>query len=167
MEKPGWLQGVSLMPLVRGACQEVREEIFAELNYPVCYEPQRAVRTRRWKYVLRCHDRGRPVLPDCDDSASKDFLIDRGWQEQESAAERLYDLVYDPHETCNLAGDPRHGQVLAQMRARLERWRRETGDPLLEGRWMVPPETAGVADPDELSPREAPAHPARRFLGIE
>ena len=76
---PDWLQGTSLRPLVEGA-DSVREAVYGEINYHVCYEPQRALRTERWKYIRRLHARARPVLPDCDDSASKDYLLDRGWK---------------------------------------------------------------------------------------
>ena len=167
IEAPAWLQGTSLLPLVNGERDAVREEVFAEVNYHVCYEPQRAVRTARWKYILRLHDRSRPLLPDCDDSLSKDFMLAHGWREREEAEERLYDLFYDPHETRNLAADPAYAEVLAALRERLARWRQDTDDPLLREPFFMPPQTAQVADPDELSPRDAPAQSARAFLGIE
>ena len=166
MSAPEWLQGESLLPLVNGERAAVREEVFAEVNYHVCYEPQRAVRTARWKYILRLHDRARPVLPDCDDSLSKDFMLAHGWREREDPEERLYDLFYDPHETRNIVADPACAEVLAALRERLARWRKDTVDPLLREPFFMPPETAQVADPDELSPRDAPAHSARAFLGI-
>ncbi len=165
IEKPEWVQGVSLLPLLGSDPKEVRDEVFGEINYHVCYEPQRAVRTKRWKYIRRLHPRARPVLPDCDDSLSKDFLLAKGWREREEAEERLYDLVADPHEMHNLAG--KAAGVLGEMRDRLERWRRDTDDPLLGAPFFMPPETAVVSDPDALSPREAEAFPARAFLGIE
>ena len=163
LERPEWLQGVSLLPLVEGR-GEVREEVFAEINYHVCHEPQRAVRTRRWKYIRRLHPRARPVLPNCDDSPSKDFLLARGWGESEEAVERLYDLAADPLEQRNVAADAAHGKALDEMRRRLERWQRETGDPLLHRPFLEPPASAVVADPGALSPRTAPTFPAREFL---
>ena len=165
IEKPEWVQGVSLLPLLGPDPKEVRDEVFGEINFHVCYEPQRAVRTKGWKYIRRLHPRGRPVLPDCDDSLSKDFLLAKGWRGREEAEERLYDLVADPHEMHNLAG--KAAGVLDEMRDRLERWRRDTDDPLLAEPFFTPPETAVVSDPDALSPREAEAFPARAFLGIE
>ncbi len=163
---PDWLQGTSLRPLVEGA-DSVRAAVFAEINYHVCYEPQRAVRTARWKYIQRQHDRARPVLPDCDDSLSKDYLLDNGWAEREEAAERLYDVVFDPNEAHNLAADPTYADVLDELRAQLHSWREQTGDPLLEQPVFMPPETAQIADPDERSPRKAPAHSARTLLGLD
>ena len=155
IEPPPWLQGVSFMPLVRGEAQEVREEVFAEVNWHAAYEPLRAVRTRRWKYIKRYDGRTRPVLPNCDDSPSKDVWMAHGWADRAPAAEALYDLVFDPNEVNNLARDPAHAHVLADMRARLQRWMEETDDPLLRG--PVPaPKGAKANNPDGILPGEEP-----------
>jgi arylsulfatase A-like enzyme len=153
IERPDWLQGNSLMPLMRGEAEEINEEIFAEVNYHAAYEPQRAVRTRRWKYIRRYDDRPGPVLPNCDDGLSKDLWLQYGWRERTTAAEQLYDLIFDPHEVHNLAGNPAMAEVLATMRNRLDRWMQATDDPLLYGPVPAPP-GARVNDPDGLSPRE-------------
>ena len=42
VEAPDWLQGASLMPLVRGETERLHEAIFAEMTYHAAYEPQRA-----------------------------------------------------------------------------------------------------------------------------
>jgi arylsulfatase A-like enzyme len=148
---PPWLQGRSLLPLVRGDADQINEEIYAGVTYHAAYEPQRAVRTERWKYIRRFDGRERPVLPNCDDSLSKDVLLAAGWQDRPMEAEALYDLVFDPQEHANLASDSRYAQVLDNMRGRLERWMQRTGDPLLDGPVPLPP--GGVTnDPDALSP---------------
>lgn len=153
LEPPDFLQGVSLLPLVRGETDAVRDAIFAEATWHAAYEPQRAVRTRRWKYIRRFGERSRPVLPNTDDSPSKDLLLSHGWADRPIAAEQLYDLVFDPNEAANLAGDPACAPALEEMRGRLERWMHETDDPLLHG---VPeaPEGVEVNDPDGLSATE-------------
>jgi len=153
IERPTWLQGKSMMPLIRGEADQIHDEIFAEVTYHAAYEPQRAVRTQRWKYIRRFDGRSRPVLPNCDDSPSKDVWLQHGWRERPVAPEQLYDLVFDPNETCNLAGDPSMGAVLEEMRGRLDRWMHATNDPLLQGEVPAPP-GARVNDPDGLSPRE-------------
>jgi arylsulfatase A-like enzyme len=152
---PPWLQGKSMMPLIRGQASEIHEAIFAEVTYHAAYEPQRAVRTRRYKYIRRYGERTRPVLPNCDDSLSKEVWLTNGWPDYEVAREQLYDLVFDPNEAHNLAQDPSLAQVLGEMRQRLETWMRATDDPLLSG--DVPaPTGARINDPDGLSPRETP-----------
>ncbi|MGQ9463320.1 MAG: sulfatase-like hydrolase/transferase [Candidatus Fervidibacter sp.] len=44
------------------------------------------------------------------------------------SVEELYDTLTDPHETLNLANDPKYRSVLEAMRAELFRWMKETGD---------------------------------------
>jgi N-sulfoglucosamine sulfohydrolase len=153
IEKPAWLQGTSIKPLITGAVESIHEEIFAEVNYHAAYEPQRAVRTRRWKYIRRYDGRDRPVLPNCDDSLSKDVWVNHGWRGLPPPEEMLFDLVFDPNEASNRVHDPRCADVLAEMRARLDRWMQTTDDPLLAHGGTVPaPEGAVVNDPDDPSP---------------
>lgn len=153
IEPPPWLHGQSLLPLVRGEAEELHEAIFAEVTYHAAYEPQRAVRTRRYKYIRRYGERTRPVLPNCDDGLSKTLWVEHGWRERTVASEQLYDLLFDPNESNNLASDAAYGPVLADLRQRLERWMEETDDPLRHG---APPAPAGAQfnDPDGLSPNE-------------
>jgi arylsulfatase A-like enzyme len=162
VDPPAWLQGSSLMPLVRGEVERLHEAIFAEVTFHAAYEPQRAVRTERWKYIRRFDDYRFPVLANCDDSASKDLLVAAGWGEREVPRERLYDLLLDPAEGNDLAADPAFAEQLGEMRDRLESWMRETDDPLLAG--PVPPPPGALvneqwqASPDE-QPREITAGP--------
>jgi N-sulfoglucosamine sulfohydrolase len=153
IEPPAWLQGRSMMPLIRGEAEQINDEIFAEVTYHAAYEPQRAVRTRRWKYIRRFDDRTSPVLPNCDDGPSKDVWLEHGWRDHPPAPEQLYDLVFDPNEAHNRADDPSVVDVLEDMRARLDRWMRATDDPLMHGQVPVP-RGARVNDPDGMSPRE-------------
>ena len=67
--------------------------------------------------------------------------------------EMLFDLVFDPNETNNLAASPGHRLILDDLRARLDRWMKETDDPLLTG--PVPaPAGAQVNDPDGMTPND-------------
>ena len=151
--RPGWLQGRSLLPLLAGETDAVNTEIFAEVTYHAAYEPQRAVRTTRWKYIRRFGERQTPVLPNMDDSPSKEVWLSHGWHERVLAQEELYDLVFDPAEAHNLAASDAARPVLKELRGRLARWMQATDDPLLRG--PVPaPSGAEVNDPDGLSPSE-------------
>jgi N-sulfoglucosamine sulfohydrolase len=155
VEAPEWLQGTSLMPLVRGETERLHEAIFAETTYHAAYQPHRAARTERWKYIKRFDDYDHPVLANCDDSESKDLLVEAGWGRRIVPREQLYDLVLDPGEGADLAGDPAHGEVLAEMRARLDAWMRETDDPLLGGP-VPPPPGALVNEQWQVSPDDPP-----------
>ncbi|HVO54541.1 MAG TPA: sulfatase [Solirubrobacterales bacterium] len=153
VEPPPWLQGRSLTPLVRGEVERLHEEIYAEVTFHAAYEPQRAVRGERWKYVRRFDDYAYPVLANCDDSDSKDLLVAAGWGQRPVAREQLYDLVLDPAEGNNLAADPGFEGQLGEMRGKLERWMRETDDPLLAGP-VAPPEGALLNEQTQISPNE-------------
>jgi arylsulfatase A-like enzyme len=154
LEQPDFLQGVSLMPLVRAETDQIRDEVFAELTYHAAYEPQRAIRTERHKYVRRYVDGG-PVLANCDDSPTKELLIELGWADRPLDREQLYDLALDPDEARNLATEPACADLLAELRGRLDDWMTATGDPLLHG--PVPaPAGALVNAPDARSADEPP-----------
>ncbi len=150
--KPSWLQGKSLLPLLRGETRELHDVIFAEVNYHASYEPKRSARTTRWKYNRRYDGRTTAVLPNCDNSPSKQLWLDNGFKnEQLEHEEELFDLIFDPAERNNLAKDPAHQQVLAEMRSRLDAWMRDTNDPLLKGPIPLPP--GAYATPvDEINP---------------
>ena len=126
--------------------------MFAEITFHAAYEPQRAVRTKRYKYIRR-FDNGHhgPVLANIDDSPSKTYLLDHGLAERALAEEELYDLVFDPGEANNVAADPAHAPVLDELRERLRAWMEETGDPLLDGP-VEPPPGAELNLPTQVSP---------------
>ena len=153
IDKPDWLEGRSFLPAVRDEAGEVNEEVFGEVTYHAAYEPMRSVRTKRWKYIRRYEKRTAPVLPNCDDSPSKDLLVAEGWRSRAPADEELYDLLFDPNEACNVAGDKARASVLAEMRGRLDRWMQATNDPILKGPVPLPP-GAKANDPDGLSATE-------------
>jgi N-sulfoglucosamine sulfohydrolase len=155
-EHPSFLQGTSLLPLVRGETDRIHEEIFTEVTFHAAYEPTRALRTERWKYIRRFDDNRHPVLANSDDSDSKELLAAAGWADQIVEPEQLYDLVLDPNEARNLAGDPAHATIRDELSARLEAWMKETEDPLLDGPIPVPP-GAVVNDRAQASPND-PLH---------
>ncbi len=155
IDPPKWLEGKSLMPILRDEKPEVNDEIFAEVTFHAAYEPQRCARTNRWKYIRRYTESDKPVLPNCDDSPSKTLWMEHGWQNRPVAREQLYDLVFDPHEANNVAAESNHAAILDEMRGRLDRWMERTNDPLRKG-WVDPPKGARLNDPTGISPSEPP-----------
>jgi N-sulfoglucosamine sulfohydrolase len=153
IERPGWLTGVSFAPTLRGEADEVNDAVFAEVTYHAAYEPKRAVRTQRYKYIRRYGTRTTPVLPNCDDSPSKDVWLANGWRNRPIPFEELFDLVFDPQERNNLADKPAYGEILTEMRGRLNTWMLDTDDPLLLGSVRAP-SGAQANDVDGVSPRE-------------
>jgi N-sulfoglucosamine sulfohydrolase len=153
LEPPPFVQGRSLLPLARRETHEIRDAIFAEATFHAAYEPQRTIRTQRHKYIRRFGDRDRPVLANTDDGPSKDLLLRLGWGERRIPFEQLYDLAFDPNEAGNLIDDPEHAGVRLELAERLERWMRETNDPLLHGP-VVPPPGVQLNLPDQRSPND-------------
>lgn len=140
-QKPEWLEGESLAPLLKGEKDEVREEIFAEVNFHTSYEPIRCVRTKRYKYI-RYYDKEWLKInrSNIDESPSKDFFSQRGLDEQTKYEEALYDLVYDPGERCNLAELKEYEEIRNELAGRLEKIQERTNDPLLKGKIQIQPE---------------------------
>jgi len=151
IDHPSWLQGRSIMPLVQGESEEIHDALFAEVTFHAAYEPQRAVRTQRWKYIRRFDHHLGPVLANCDDSPSKQVLMQYGWEKRLRPLEQLYDLIFDPNEACNLAYDQSVGTILEELRERLDDWMQATADPLLHGP-VSAPNGAELNDPEHMSP---------------
>jgi N-sulfoglucosamine sulfohydrolase len=154
IEKPKWLEGKSLLPLLEKEKEvKIHDEIFTEVNFHVCYEPLRSVRTKRWKYIKRFHSRNKPVLPNCDDSLSKSSLLENCFIEQETEEEQLYDLIFDPNETNNLANDIKYSATLDILKQKLNIWMKKTNDPLLKGE-IKPPSGARLNYPNRILSKE-------------
>jgi N-sulfoglucosamine sulfohydrolase len=155
IEPPAWLEGGSMVPLVEGRAEQIREELFAEVTYHAAYEPQRCIRTRRYKYIRRYNNAlERVVLGNVDPGPTKELWMRHGWADVPCPAECLYDLVFDPNEQNNLAARPDLKPVLDDLSARLDAWMRRTDDPLLDG--PVPaPARATVTYQDCIHPADA------------
>lgn len=133
-------QGKDLLPLLKDSQAKVREYVFAERNWHDYSARGRAVRLERFKYI-RNDDADRPLTPPADAVRSPSYVAMRRLrfegklnEAQRSCfvsprpVEELYDLDADPHELVNLAEDPKHANVLADLRRALSEWGRQTDD---------------------------------------
>ncbi len=157
MAKPDWLQGHSLLPLLFGKVERVREAIFAEVSYHAAYEPLRCVRTDRHK-LIRVYDNGLDtiVAGNIDDGPSKTFMVDAGLLQEKREREMLFDLYLDPVERVNRIGDARYQDVYEELSRLLDAWMAETDDPLLPDGRVPKPEGAVVNLVTSLSPKDRP-----------
>jgi arylsulfatase A-like enzyme len=158
---PAGTEGVDLTPLLRGTETAVRDAVFAELTYHTAYDPMRALRTTRYKYIRSFADRPLSLPAHVDPGPTKDLLRDQGFFAQPRPREMLFDLDCDPLEQRNVAGAPTYAAALADLRARLERWMADTGDPLLRGDIAAPP-GAIVTPPDSYEPTLTPVDDPNR-----
>lgn len=128
---PSELHGRSLWPLLLGEPAAVHHAIYAEKTFHTAYEPQRMIRTERWKLVANLEVDILNVPGDVLRSPVTPHVVD------EIAIERpcleLYDLVTDPDERTNLAYRPDHATVRDELASDLLAWMRATSDPILDG----------------------------------
>lgn len=135
---PANVQGQSHAGWLRGGESPLREHVFAENTFHDRYDPTRAIRSERFKYIRSAEERPQLVLP--QDFAGAAVAWGLGSDHlRHRPAEELYDLEADPLERRNLAGDPACADTRAGLADELDRWQRETGDPLLDGPVEAPP----------------------------
>jgi uncharacterized sulfatase len=151
--------------LTTGESKLPRDRVFVErerhanvragdLGYPC-----RAVRTREFLYIRNFHPErwpaGDPELwkavgpfGDIDPGPSKEVVL-KGQSDPslrkffelacgKRPAEELYDVAKDPYDLTNVADRPEYAAAKAKLRAELDRWMRDTGDPRAAGdddRW--------------------------------
>ena len=150
LNKPVWLQGKSMLPLIKGEKDEIRKEIFAEVTYHAAYEPMRCIRTDRYKLIRSYDVNNRVISVNIDDSPSKEFLIKSGYLETSKSKEMLFDLYLDPLERINVAYEKKYNDVYRKLSASLSNWMIETNDPIIHGK-VEKPEGARVFKQNSLS----------------
>jgi len=137
-EVPESIQGKSFLALLQGRKFEPREEIFAEKTYHDIYDPIRAIRTTRFKYIRSFEKMPNLPLP----SDIRKSLSARSVPEEfkgERPLVELYDLEADPDEMNNLVGNPEYAEVEKELDAMLTKWLEDTEDPILKGPISAPP----------------------------
>ncbi|MEM7559340.1 MAG: sulfatase-like hydrolase/transferase, partial [Planctomycetota bacterium] len=151
------LPGSALQPLFQAGSANWREHYFAEYHTHAAapnFFPQRCVRGQRYKLI-------ESLLPDTvhPDYANTIRKLHGDYERRKSEKAldlnqviassgpnvrrayelmrrppryQLFDLESDPFEFQNLADDPNYANVLSDLQSRLNNWRKETKDPLLD-----------------------------------
>jgi arylsulfatase A-like enzyme len=149
LSPPDVVAGRSFAPLLRGDGDdyEARTEVYGEMTWHDRYNPVRAIRTERYKYVRNFSVLPRVFVPMDVVPTPSGRSVHEEFHVQHRPEEELYDLREDPHEQENLAPDrppfeptsvgtdpdSEYEDVLADLRGRLEAWMEATDDPLLDG----------------------------------
>jgi N-sulfoglucosamine sulfohydrolase len=130
---PDTIHGRSILPLLRGGPSIARTAIYAEKTFHSYYDPMRAVRTERFKYIRNFETTFAVEVP--ADVQQGDIF--RAHVELYHGRQRvpveLYDLGADPLEQRNLAGHDEFTEVERWLDGRLWSWMERTADPLLQG----------------------------------
>jgi arylsulfatase A-like enzyme len=143
---PKHARGVSLKSLAEKKAQQVRREVFAEVNYHAAYEPMRCIRTERYKLIQFYDVHDSLVLANIDESLSKTFLLDHGLRDKHREKTYLFDLYHDPMERENVVEDSAYAEILQDLQARLHAWMVETNDPLLIYKTRIPKPSKAVVN---------------------
>jgi len=154
IEKPAWLEGVSLRPLFSDTAARVRDQLFAEVTYHAAYEPKRCIRTDRYK-LIRYYDYHNEIVPaNIDECPGKDFLLESGLLNKVKRREQLFDLWLDPYEREDVKEQTAYRNTYRELSEKLEQWMRKTDDPLIKFGSRVPkPTGARVNKLGCLNPR--------------
>jgi N-sulfoglucosamine sulfohydrolase len=139
---PGTIQGRSFRAMLAApASYPGRTHVFSERNWHDCDEHQRAVRTARFKFIRTDAHTALPLCTAADIGGSPSFQALRALAKagRLTAAQRrlfeaprarleLYDLVADPWELRNIAGDPRYAKDVRELAGMLQKWMEESED---------------------------------------
>lgn len=126
------LEGRSLRPELTGSAQPEARSLFLQKTYHDGYDPIRAVRTDRFKYIRSYAPAPQLVLSkDLEESATRQGMGDEHLAPR--TPEELYDLAADPWEQTNLAAEPKWGAVRDDLSQRLDTYMKELDDPLVDG----------------------------------
>jgi arylsulfatase A-like enzyme len=131
--EPGYSHfGRSLLPVLAGETDEVRDAVFCEggrlLGERHCMEVEstssQTPEGLYWPRVGLQSEEDPPYHTKAAMCRTKDFKYVRRHYE----SDELYDLTEDPQETRNVIGNPEYADVLAGMKERMLRWYMETCD---------------------------------------
>ncbi|MEC0281263.1 sulfatase family protein [Terribacillus saccharophilus] len=112
--------------------ETIRDDFFFEMTWHDDYHPMRGIRTAHYSYVKNFEDGPKVYIPmDIHSSISGKDVREQYFVPND--AEELYDLEADPFEENNLIHSREHQQIAFELRERVEKWMKETNDPLLNG----------------------------------
>jgi arylsulfatase A-like enzyme len=127
------MEGRSTLPLMEGAVEEFRTEVFSAITYHRHFLPTRAIRTSRYKLIrnLDSEPVGLGQLGGFEWAHAVCDLRNQPWLLPRIPAE-LYDLDVDPHEQTNLIDSAEHFHVRDDLLGRLHRHMQSVYDELLD-----------------------------------
>lgn len=151
IDTPEWVQGASMLPLLCGEVDRLHDALFTEVTYHAAYEPMRAIRTDRWKYIRRFDDAATTIGQNRSMCRGRDLWLAHGYNERPIEHEQLYDLMFDPQEMSNRADREAYRKIKTELAGRLKRHMQDTDDPLMTGPAPLP-EDGYTARPGTVNP---------------
>lgn len=143
VQPPAKIQGRSAIAALKEEHPAGWDEVYCSHTFHevTMYYPMRAVRTRKHKLIYNiAHPLPFPYASDLWGSKTWQATLERGLTSygrrtiaayQNRSKFELYDLENDPDEVRNLAGDPQHAELLAELQQRIRSFQERTGDQWL------------------------------------
>ena len=140
VDVPESVQGRSFLPILKDPDATVREVIFAEQNWHVYRNHSRLVRWEDFAYIRNNFPNQINICAESDltypagreiwQAHAAGKTTEKHWQTFANPCpeEELYNVVEDPHQLTNLAGQTKYVAQLETARNALARWTQETGD---------------------------------------
>ncbi len=142
LEPLSTFEGMDFSSLLTNPEATIRNSIYAEDHWHDYEDYTRAVRTKKYKYIRNFYT-DLPNTPPADAFVGDTFqamlkLKAKGELTEaqmacftsQRPAEELYDVINDPYELANLAGNPDYKKTLMAMRSELKNIRQSTKDSL-------------------------------------
>ena len=136
------IQGRSFLPVITDRVADGWDEVYASHTFHeiTMYYPMRVVRQRRYKLIWNmAHALPYPFASDLWAAPTWQAQYKQGMEAMYGQRTvgayihrpefELYDLERDPHEVHNLADDPAHAEILAQLQTKLKQFQQRTKDP--------------------------------------
>lgn len=111
---PAHVQGQSLRPCIEGR-EDLERPAYTESTHPGAQYVARRIRTPEWRFYFTYQN-----------------WSTKGERFVQDAPLELFNLVDDPGEERNLAGDPKYRDVVKRLDAQLRQHLRDTDDPWLD-----------------------------------
>ncbi len=123
--------GIDISNLFFG--DEIKRNVFSEINCHTSYEPARSIRNERYKFIKYYDETFKKEnISNIDNSISKDYYL-RTRSSFDKDMEQFYDLENDPFEKNNLINDETYANIINKMKEELLLWQVYTKDYLTRG----------------------------------
>jgi arylsulfatase A-like enzyme len=146
LEMPAWCEGRSLVPLATDPRTRLHDALFSEINVHGGSQPERSVRTDRYRLVRRWST-PEQLVGNTDDKPPTRRMRQAGWPHtlppgrpagEGQARDWLFDLELDPTHRVDRSLDASYATVYGELADRLDQWMHRTGDYLLGGADTLP-----------------------------
>lgn len=136
------LDGKSFVPVLSGDVDQHKDYVFGlhttrGINGGADYFGIRSVRGKQFKYIVNFTPEmtfknactGSKIFKSWREAAKSDEeAADKVRRYEHRPAEELYDMQADRFEWKNLADDPEHASIKAELKKELEAWMKDQGD---------------------------------------